>query len=69
MNREMLERLAANPHYIMTKQQLDALAAYRRQDVIHDTSVPKHSTTFDKHPTGLRKEGDESDRRPMSPKA
>lgn len=59
MNREVLERLAANPHYKMTQKQLDQLAALRGQDVQHNPTVPKHPTDFPKHSPKLRKEGDE----------
>jgi hypothetical protein len=60
MKREMLERLAANPHYQMTPKQLAELRAVQRADkpVRHDQTVPKHDTSFAKHDTKPRKDND-----------
>lgn len=59
MDRQTLERLAANPHYKMTQKQLDQLNAYRMQNVKHTHTPPKHPTNFETHSPELRKEEDE----------
>lgn len=64
MNREMLERLAANPHYKMTSKQLQELHRLREDEktVQHTTVFPKHGTSFTKHDTKPRKAGDDQSR-------
>lgn len=57
MNREQLERLAANPHYKMTPQQLAELSRLRG-NVQHSTEVPLHDPTFRTHETEPPKEAD-----------
>lgn len=45
---EQLIRLAQNPFYKMSQDQLEQLEAYNQQ-VLHDTTIEKHDTTVQKH--------------------
>lgn len=51
MDRETLERLAANPHYKMSAKQLAALRQLRGQPVEHPSDFPRHDTDFQRHDT------------------
>lgn len=61
MSREILEKLAANPHYKMSQKQLAELRKLRQEDkiVAHNPTFPMHETSFRRHDTKPRKEGDE----------
>lgn len=58
MDRETLERLAANPHYKMTPEQIEALHTLQEKDIRHKPSFPKHPTDFKRHPIMPQKDGD-----------
>lgn len=55
MDRETLERLAANPHYKMTQAQIAELSRLRSHDIQPDQRPPKHDPTFSKHDPKLKK--------------
>lgn len=58
MDRDNLERLAANPHYKMTEAQLSELRRLQAEPVRHDTTVPRHDPSFATHPTKPKKHSD-----------
>lgn len=62
MNYETLEKLAKNPHYKLSKKQVEQLEKYRAErylpPVRHSTSVPKHSTSFREHNPKLEEQKD-----------
>ena len=51
-NRDTLERLSKNRHYLMSDEQLNQLDEYR----LHDMKIKKQSQTIPRHMTGIKRE-------------
>lgn len=65
MDYQTLLRLDKNPHFKMTKEQINQLRQYkkdmREKIVRHKTSVTKHKPKVVKHNTRVKEELDERD--------
>lgn len=48
MKPQQLEKLAQNPHYKMTKEQLEQLEHYRKP-IMHSPHIAKHSPGFNRN--------------------